>query len=199
MDEYLTKPFDPDDLLKLVRVFLDRSSESSGVVSAEVGGAAGGPPSGPVVGEPGRGPAAGIGFQRADVGEFPFDLDDLLKRCMGNVGLLKTLLDKFCQRAPGDLERIAASIAAGNVQEAAKCAHAFKGAAGNLSAERLYALAAEVEAQARGREVGLAEQTLERLRAELERCLDAVPTVGARLADKNPVGVGPARRTENES
>jgi HPt (histidine-containing phosphotransfer) domain-containing protein len=112
---------------------------------------------------------------------------------------LKTLLDKFCQRAPGDLERIAASIAAGNVQEAAKCAHAFKGAAGNLSAERLYALAAEVEAQARGREVGLAEQTLERLRAELERCLDAVPTVGARLADKNPVGVGPARRTENES
>ena len=64
------------------------------------------------------------------------DVNQGLKRLDNNKEFYEELLVKFCEDT--HFEKMVSAMNAGEVQEAFQCAHAVKGAAGNLSMTRLY-------------------------------------------------------------
>lgn len=74
-----------------------------------------------------------------------FDAADLLDRLSGDADLLADLLDLFLEDCPVRLAAVHAAVATGRGPEIRAAAHALKGAAGNLSARRLFTAAQLLE------------------------------------------------------
>jgi HPt (histidine-containing phosphotransfer) domain-containing protein len=111
----------------------------------------------------------------------PFRVARLLERCLSDREFCASLVQKFAARA----EELSAGLeqAAGrqDLTEIACHAHALKGMAANLSADALQSWAAALERAVLG---GTIEETLPlvaRVRMEVQRCVDAVPTLLERI------------------
>lgn len=112
------------------------------------------------------------------------DRDQLLERCLNDVGFMRQMLSVFRDSAPRTAKQLEAAIAQGAMTDAKRHAHTLKGSAANLSIEHLRLEAARLEM--------LAEQDdLEALTAaatELLRCVDesvqAVNELSASLAGR---------------
>ncbi len=162
MDDYLTKPLDPHRLGQTIGLHLGQKAADGPTRSA--------PPSSPAS-------PPDAGFPASGSVNIPFNVEDALNRCMGNVHLLATVIDKFRDRSILDLEKLIELVKAGDAQQTAEAAHAFKGVAANLSAQSLRDLAARLEAMGRAGELNGASECLEQLQAELDRCLKSIPSV----------------------
>jgi signal transduction histidine kinase/CheY-like chemotaxis protein/HPt (histidine-containing phosphotransfer) domain-containing protein len=68
-----------------------------------------------------------------------------LKYLGGQLGSYRRVLRKFAESHHGEIAKVRTELAAGNAAEARRLAHSLKGMAGTLGAERLQALAAELE------------------------------------------------------
>ena len=105
----------------------------------------------------------------------PFRLESLLGRCLSDREFCAAFMQKFADRAADlstQIEEAARSELRG---ELALHAHAVKGLAANLSADDLHFWAAALE---RSAQTGSREQSRSlaaRVRAEIERCLAAMP------------------------
>jgi HPt (histidine-containing phosphotransfer) domain-containing protein len=71
---------------------------------------------------------------------------------MRNQEFVNRVLAKLADRLPHDLTRLEELIAKGDLAQAVPQAHAIKGLAANLSAERLHFLAADLEVACRAGE-----------------------------------------------
>ncbi|SEQ38426.1 PAS domain S-box-containing protein [Ectothiorhodospira magna] len=94
--------------------------------------------------------------------------DTLLERLLGDTDLLRRLLDTFIADIPQTLDELDAACADGHVDRLRRAAHTLGGAAGNMSAERLQAVAKAIE-QAAGGDDGwhrIRQELLPRLRDE---------------------------------
>jgi signal transduction histidine kinase/CheY-like chemotaxis protein/HPt (histidine-containing phosphotransfer) domain-containing protein len=168
MSDYICKPFDPFKLVETIEAHL----------SARDGSA---PP--PQVTPPSRSTAS------EESSETPFDASadsstvidrpSLLKRCLGKTELADKLLVKLHARLGTDLYEIKQVIDAGDCEQLARCAHRLKGAAANLSAEPLRAVAAELEALGRKGDIGAARDALARLKYEARRFLQETRPLAA--------------------
>jgi len=201
MDAYLSKPFEPAQLLKLVER-LARPVEpceafDGNDVSDEIA-----PPEGeePVQPTPTR-----ISRDRAvpdtsaedrgepqittpsvpnDAGDRPghetmtppLDVPALLERCMGSIELLEALLAELQASGEEQVNGIAAFHVQQDCQQTADAAHALKGAAGILGAEAVRQLAATVEATGRTGTLEGIDAVIAELRWEVNRCLSFIPT-----------------------
>ena len=179
MDNYLTKPLDRKRLIQTIEAAL---AERSGLKVQS---------SGPQV-------KANLEHQtntehRSDVAKpdtqdpqpdvAPIDLPSLLERCMGDMAFVETILKKFEEQALATLGALSECVAAGNAPEAARKAHALKGAAANLSAEPLRAAAAQLEQIGRKGQLEMADACLKQIHVELEQCLAFIPKMLATNAD----------------
>ncbi len=127
MDGYITKPIDSLKLIDLLDALIGASAEA----------------------EAAREPDLDVNQGRrehADLLEPPFDLEDLSYRCLGNQELILRIFTKLAERLPIDVERLAENIERGDLAEAARDAHALRGSAANLSANRLREIARQLEA-----------------------------------------------------
>ena len=115
------------------------------------------------------------GDSAAQETQAPIDFDSLLRRCVGNSSIMEKILGKFQDKIQEDLDKISESVKKSDVDQIALLAHALKGAAGNLSAESLREIAAELEQLGRSGELEQAEHYLARLHQEVERCLAYLP------------------------
>ena len=179
MNDYLTKPLDPDQLIDTITKHLlhpgqspdpDPRNDAPDTSRAQ-----------PLASTPPH-PAA---TEDDDAAPLPFNVERVLNRCMGNVQLLEKMLDKFQERSLRDLEDLARFVSEGNAAQAATLAHALKGAAANLSAERVKEVAADIEAMGRSQRLDAAPDQIDRLKSELDRCLEAIPWVLAQAADRS--------------
>ncbi|MCE5277567.1 MAG: response regulator [Planctomycetaceae bacterium] len=148
MDGYIAKPFVPDELIRMIESTLAPA--------------------------PGRADASSSQDAAPSV---PFDLADLQRRCLNNVQFMDKMLGKFAETIPGELHKLEAAAAAGNAPETRRLAHSIKGAAANLSAGQLRQAAYAVEQAGQAGDITAAAQRLPRVRAELERCLEAIPGI----------------------
>jgi CheY-like chemotaxis protein/nitrogen-specific signal transduction histidine kinase/HPt (histidine-containing phosphotransfer) domain-containing protein len=152
MDDYLTKPINPDQVISVIRSCVSRG---------------------------GQGPAQGNSPpQRTDVKPAPslavlppgdlarFDLESLLARCSGDQEFVARLLGKFEAKARADLKALEESSRAGDAEKIAFVAHSIKSSAANLSAGRLREAAAEMERVARSGDIANITQHLDRVREE---------------------------------
>jgi len=125
----------------------------------------------------------------------PLSLTELSERCMGSAAVATLVLDKFEEQLTADVETIQECLAAGDVEQIARVAHALKGAAGAVAASTLRDLAAEIERLARKEEIESITRELASLRSEVDRCLAYLPAARTEFAcvtDHGPAESGAA-------
>ncbi len=93
--------------------------------------------------------------------DLPFDRQQLLDRCLGNLAFAERLLASFERRFVEDVANIEQSLATRDTAELVRVAHQLKGASANMSAPRLQRVAAEIENHGRAdRLESIAEQLI---------------------------------------
>jgi two-component system, sensor histidine kinase and response regulator len=139
MDDYISKPIDPEHLFQLIESYLP-ARPSERVSSHPI-------PDCSITSE-----AATPAPNRVDLArpEQPLlDRAALLSRVGGDSELLRELINLFFEDTPGMVETIRHAIARKNASDLAKAAHRLKGALGNFSAYRTVQLAAQLEQHGR--------------------------------------------------
>jgi CheY-like chemotaxis protein len=151
MDDYVSKPVDPDELLER----LEGGHENSIPRFPE---------------------HATAGIEKPTASK-AFDLDSALKRARGKHALLKQLAEVFLQELPNALAEIHTAIAANDASWLERSAHRLKGAAINLSAEPVAHAAGKLEQFGRNKEFDQVREYVHDLQAralELAAALEAL-------------------------
>jgi len=105
------------------------------------------------------------------------DLEELVDRCSGNREFAEKILEKFAKRSPESLERLAEAVKSGVDNEVARAAHTIKGAAGNVSAQRLTAAVADMVQAARSHEQARYTELQQRVEEEFAACQAAIESL----------------------
>lgn len=103
----------------------------------------------------------------------PFDVQQLVRRCMGRIELAERLLASFESRFPDDLFKIEACLTADDSSGLARLVHQMKGAAANVSAPSLYSILSRMEQAVRDEQHETAGQCLEEVQEVWERYLQS--------------------------
>jgi len=173
MNDFLTKPIDPDQLLDKVRRYARPKAAMARPSITQ-------PPEGPTtqrVAAAPREPALGKQQAAATVEPFPalpgIDSTDGLRRMMNKASLYEKVLRDFRTRFTGEAERIRQAIAAGDRDSATRMAHSVKGTGGTIGARELFARAQALEESIKGARPDQGEQ-LSAFESELEYVLGGI-------------------------
>ena len=99
----------------------------------------------------------------------------VLEQCGGNKMIAGAVLEEFLNQVPADIGEMESGLVSGDLLTTSKAAHRLKGTAGVLGAVRLHPLCAELELAAKGGDTAKAAALFTELKAEAQRCVDAVP------------------------
>lgn len=133
MDDYLSKPIDGALLADMLARWLARRQ-----TGAATGDAA-----------PAASAIAATALDSTPAATVAFDRAGALDRLGGDAELLASMIEIFLAETPKDLTRLQDAATAGLASAAARHAHSIKGAAANIGAEAVRALAATLEKDAR--------------------------------------------------
>lgn len=150
MDDYLTKPLDPEELAKMLAKWMPHQPEVMQAASAPA-------------------PAAG---------SEPIDYPSLLRRCMGKEELAARLVQKLMTQAELNVREILEAIDRGDATVLAASAHRLKGASANVSAGALKQVAADLEQLGRSGHLANAAALGTQLQHELDRLKSSAPRPG---------------------
>jgi PAS domain S-box-containing protein len=167
MDDYISKPFEPDKLLEMVERLLaahDGQSVKRPAIAKEPL-AASREPSPPVSGR-----------------SLPMDREALMARCMGNLEFAQSLLSDFERDLADRVDQLSRNIEQRDANAITDSAHALKGAAGMATAESMRALAAEIEAAGKTGNLADIASLAQRLHDEAGRCLHFIPELREQMA-----------------
>ncbi|MCE5267151.1 MAG: response regulator [Planctomycetaceae bacterium] len=153
MDGYLGKPFEPESLLQAITQAL--TAQTSAKTTQAIDSADETPTSDGEI-EPINGGA-------------------LFARCLGNIDFVENLLADFETDLPHLVNEVSKRIEEDDVRGAVELAHALKGAAGTMAAERVRGLAADIEAAGKANDLPEVGMLAEQLRWEMQRCLGFIP------------------------
>jgi len=128
INDCIGKPLSADKLLAMIRKWTaaDAGSPAVSTTPAE----AGSPPS------------------NASPSDRPLDLDRALQEFMGAREVLAGLLEEFTAKAGAQIKAVQQAVRSRDYRAVAREAHSIKGAAGNLTADRMADVAAELETAA---------------------------------------------------
>lgn len=112
----------------------------------------------------------------------PVDLDMLQKRCLGNRKLAAMALRKFDSCVTSDVQALADSLNRGDAKAVAAAAHKIKGAAANVSAERVRAVVTQLETLAHADQLAQSLACLDQLNNEMDQFRAYLETAFARLS-----------------
>ncbi|HZZ41946.1 MAG TPA: ATP-binding protein [Tepidisphaeraceae bacterium] len=147
MDGYVTKPINPEELFEAIRTVL------AGAAAAPVA----------------------IAPLPTPVETTPIDVESLLSRCMSDAAFAIQTLQKFQQRAIGDVELLRQGIAAGDIDKTTRLAHNLKSVAAHTGAGPLRKIAFEIEQAGIRRDLQFMSEQLTALDLEARRCASFVP------------------------
>jgi PAS domain S-box-containing protein len=144
MDDYLAKPINPDDVLRVIAKWLGpKPEEQPGLAAVQSG-------------ENPEKPA-----------ESPVDMKDAMNRFDNEQEFFREMLDQFLNLLPGQVKEIEKALAAGDAETVQKTAHNIKGSAGTLSARRLYSVVLKMEESGRSGDFSGTGALLEELKCEI--------------------------------
>ncbi len=149
MNDYVSKPINPDKLLEKIRRWSPPNSPE--IIHT------------PVVPE-----KDSVAAEDSN-GDPPFDVASALKRAMGDQTFLEALFADFVKTLPRHLAAIDAAINDQDSGALTASAHSLKGAAANLSMAPLADVAKAIEVSARNQNLDAASIEIERLHREGER------------------------------
>ncbi len=196
MDDYVTKPIDPETLFRAI-------SSAAGVKARPKTSTKRTPAAGADRADlpQGAGPAATASALtdsaltgsaltdsaltapalNAQAEAPPVNVESLQKRCLGNGRIAANALGRFDVIITKDIELLTAGLQRRDATAVATSAHKIKGAAANVSADQLSRVAAELEKLARNDGLGQSQDCLDRLLLEMNRFRTYVSTALARL------------------
>jgi CheY-like chemotaxis protein/HPt (histidine-containing phosphotransfer) domain-containing protein len=148
MNDYVAKPIDPHALIAALERWLAPAPMDS-------------PPSV----EPDRPAAAPL----AD-----FDYASLLARLLGEEDMVPEIVPMFLDALPRQMDQLRLQVEAGDAVATERCAHTIKGAAATMGAERLRALALDMEQAARAGNLAMVASALPEMDACYARLREAV-------------------------
>lgn len=96
------------------------------------------------------------------------DFAELAKKLGLEEGEYTELVELFIDTGLSDLEKLKSAIDAGDTEQAARAAHSFKGAAGNLGFMDLHDVAKEIVEKARNNSLEGASESITLLRKKME-------------------------------
>jgi CheY-like chemotaxis protein/HPt (histidine-containing phosphotransfer) domain-containing protein len=183
MDDYLTKPIEPKDLLKTIRAMLpaDRMVQ----VNAEVPGTTAPEPKAASVPQIKARTVEELPECR-EIQPPPVDLPSLQRRCVNNRKLAAKALRMFDSGIDKDLAAVSQSIADGNAKALAAAAHKLKGSAANVSAESVRRVAADLEKLGRDDAVEQTQAALDELNQQVASFRGYLDTAMAQLIIPEP-------------
>jgi two-component system sensor histidine kinase/response regulator len=161
MDDYLAKPFDPDELVRMV----ERHGPSGGAVH-EAGAFAAGAP-------------ADAATTTVDP---VYDHAKALAGALGDSAFLAEMVQALAADLPESLRELAALVQDGDMSAAAHAAHRLKGAVGNFHAAASIRAAVRLEAACNASDRDAASTALRELESQVERLLHALASGPAREA-----------------
>jgi len=147
MDGYLSKPIRPQELDELLDSYVIRREVSVHVIASTA------------------------------VAEESIDVSQLLDRIDDDRALLGELVTLFRADYPNHLHAAQLAIDNSVSQDLERAAHTMKGALGNLSAKQGSALALELEVMGRTQDLSRAQNTLDRLRGEIDNVIRALESL----------------------
>ena len=160
MDDYVTKPVNPTQLVATINGLLSATREAARADERMPGEPAAAEPS-------------------ADV--CPFRRSELIERCMGDVTFCGEILRTFASRANSQWTELQQAAAAHDTATLVQRAHAIKGVAANLAAESLRQRAYELEQLGRAGDYQQIGPVVDQLGREVNRCLEYIPRLLAEL------------------
>jgi CheY-like chemotaxis protein len=157
MDDYLTKPIEPDALGRTVERWAAHllNSRRPAKVTHE-----------PILGEPSTADDWGDGPENSDR---PADLSRLRELAEGDKSVLERLINLFLEDAQQHGEKLREAVQSGDARQVESSAHRIKGGAGQVGAETLRGLAAELEGLGRSADLDKAEDILAAFQIEYNR------------------------------
>jgi len=175
MDDYLSKPLDNNELIAVIERHLPTPSSGDH--------ASGSADSTDKQSPEERKTPAGEPAPAVDPARVPFQVKELLDRCVGKTKIMKKVLLGFERKGPESLEKIFDAVACGDAQLVAREAHTLKGVSANLAAKKLSDLAARMEALGKENDLEQAAACRVEMEAEMQDCLSYIPealsTVGS--------------------
>ena len=186
MNDYVSKPIDPQRLATTLRRWVKGAPGPASVPRPPAG------PAGPNAPSRIRGTkTGGEGLESSILpASLPgIDIEDGLKRLMGNAALYTRLLMEFAGKYREAQGRMREALADGDLESAARMVHTFKGMAGNLSAKEAFGAARDVEEAIHGGDSSAAAAVLDRLDASMKLVEEAVSILTTRetILPKPPV------------
>ncbi len=104
-----------------------------------------------------------------DVGNFPvWDKKSMSEHLLDDACLVREVAESFAADVPRRIRSLRGHIETGNINDAGRQAHTIKGAAANVSAERLRVTAFDLEKAARDGDIETAEALIGQLEAEFD-------------------------------
>ena len=97
------------------------------------------------------------------------DVAELKRRLDGDEDIVRELFQIFLEEIPRMAGDIRAAVAAADAERLMRAAHALKGSAANIAAERVAAIAGNLEAMGRACDLGGMEAVHGELEAEIEQ------------------------------
>jgi CheY-like chemotaxis protein len=165
MNDYVTKPIEPERLFKVLAGWIRRDPARSAASPAAPAAPADAPPFVPGI-----------------------DMVAALDRLGGNRQLLSALLDRFVADFEPSPERLLAAIEGSAFEQAAALVHKVRGAAGNLSMPELHRTASELEQLLLSPPPARLDEPLAAFGAALETVIDGVHVLDrAALVQITPV------------
>ncbi|MCE0558004.1 PAS domain-containing hybrid sensor histidine kinase/response regulator [Motilimonas sp. E26] len=149
MDDYLSKPIDPDELKRVLKKWLPTPAKESSEIAQEVN-----QETTQITQEQ---PSEIVAKKLISVTKdsaFPWsesppevELETVMKRLAGNASLLVELLAEFVKGHQNDLDNIRQALLFNDAEQAKSIVHGLKGASGNIGLEQLHKLSEQQELQ----------------------------------------------------
>jgi signal transduction histidine kinase/CheY-like chemotaxis protein/HPt (histidine-containing phosphotransfer) domain-containing protein len=160
MDDYVTKPIEPDVLMRTIGSLLPEARLAELAASG---------------GKENCTTESGATPEKSGA-PIPVDLESLQRRCVNNRKLAAKTLRLFDSGIDRDLSALTRSISEGDPKAIAAAAHKIKGAAANVSAESVRKAAAELEALGRNDALSQSQAALDLLQQEISHFRDYLST-----------------------
>ncbi|CAN5458589.1 hypothetical protein BH10PLA1_BH10PLA1_20090 [soil metagenome] len=100
----------------------------------------------------------------------PIDVQSLRTRCLGDLAFVSELIGIFREQSLNTLAQLCQCASIGDRAGVTKWAHAMKGSAANLSADRLRAMCAELERSVGVISIAETQDRVSQITAEFGRC-----------------------------
>jgi two-component system, sensor histidine kinase and response regulator len=143
MDDYISKPIRAIELFEVIEKATEKSRTGS------------------------RGAAVEQEIRPYIDGNDVFDADSAMSALDGDKELFRDISEIFFENLPQDLKKIKDAVAEKDAYKLERAAHALKGAVANFGARRCFEAAFRLEKMGREKELGEAEEALNRLEKEL--------------------------------